>query len=145
MKKILVVDDDEDIRETTGELLRLRGYEAVTVGRVDDVLRTMRATPPDLLLQDCHMPGLDLAALIGSMRSQPALRSVPVLLFTASIEAEGFWRAVGADGMIRKPFDADELESAIGRFLVKKTPTDAGPNRAGRLATTVGAHTQPRR
>lgn len=145
MKRILIVDDDDDIRETTGELLRLRGYEVTTVGRVEDVRKSLRETPPDLVLLDCHMPGLDLASLIQSIRAQPPLRLLPVLLFTASIEAEGFWRAVGADGMIRKPFEAKELEAAIHRFLSKLRSVEGVPMSGGGAATTPTVRIKPAR
>ena len=121
MVRILIVDDNDDIREATAELLRLAGYEVVSTGRVDDVLPHLDLYVPDLLLQDCHMAGLDLARLIASIRRRPRFQKLPILLFTASIDSDEFWPSVGADGLLRKPFEMSELRDHIQRF-VGQTP-----------------------
>jgi CheY-like chemotaxis protein len=126
MRRILVVDDDADIREMTAELLRLRGYEVDTLREANEIFRFVKRTPPDVLLQDCHMPGLDLGRLIQTIRGDPACHSLPIVLFTASIEAEGFWRHIGANGFLRKPFDADDLESEIRQAIDRSKPDGSG-------------------
>ncbi|MFO1535751.1 MAG: response regulator [Thermoplasmatota archaeon] len=120
MARILVVDDNEDILESTASLLQLRGHAVETLLRAGEVLDALRRDPPDILLQDCHMPGLDLPALLRSIRAQPRLRSLPILLFTASTDAAELWRTLGADGLIWKPFEAAELQRAIDKCLASR-------------------------
>lgn len=129
MTEILVVEDDPDIRDSTAELLRARGYTVATLGDIKRLKGALRANPPDLVLQDCHMPGLDLAAAIREVRAAPHLRSVPILLYTASIEGDDFWRALGADGLVRKPFEIEELHRRIEQCL-HRAPIDSGEARA---------------
>jgi CheY-like chemotaxis protein len=120
MARILVVDDNEDILDSTASLLQLRGHTVETLLRAGEVLDALRRDPPDLLLQDCHMPGLDLPALIRSIRAQPGLRDLSILLFTASTDAGELWSAVGANGLVWKPFEAAELQRAIDKCLAGK-------------------------
>ena len=115
--RVVIVDDDEDILETTAELIRMGGLDADTIQRVGDILPRLEADPPDLLLQDAHMPGLDLGRLIGTIRAHPRLAKLPILLFTASVQAEDFWKPLGADGLVRKPFNAKALRAAIDGLL----------------------------
>ena len=113
MTRILVVEDEPDIMETTAELLRLHGFEVDTVAEIRGVVALLASNPPDLLLQDCHMPALDLARHIKAIRAAPGLQRLPIILFTASIEAAGFWKNVGADGLVRKPFDISSLVALV--------------------------------
>ena len=117
MARILLVDDNVDILETTADLLRLQGHDVYTSSSAEGVLDTLRHHPPDLLLQDCQMPGLDVGGLIHSIRAESSLRALPVLLFTASIEADAFWQSLGADGLVRKPFEAESLRHEIQATL----------------------------
>jgi CheY-like chemotaxis protein len=128
MTKVLVVDDNEDILESTASLLELRGYEVATLSNAGKVLASLAERPPDILLQDCHMPGLDLAALIRAIRAQPRLHALPILLFTASTDAAESWSAVGANGLVWKPFEAPELQRAIERCLVEGRATASIPH-----------------
>jgi chemosensory pili system protein ChpA (sensor histidine kinase/response regulator) len=114
---ILIVDDDEDILETTAELLRMGGFDTTTVRHAGKILPALEAVRPDLLLQDCHMPGLDLVRLIHTVRADPELHALPILLFTASVQAEEFWHVIGANGLLRKPFQAGSLRMAIDALL----------------------------
>lgn len=128
-----MVDDNLDILESTAELLEIRGFDVLKTNRAQDVSGIVQRGRPDLVLQDCHMPGLDLFELVPQIRLAAAPRPIRVLLYTASISADEFWVAVGADGLIRKPFEASHLERAI-RELGSVHTGVASPNSTVSLA-----------
>lgn len=111
--KVLLVDDEPAILDSTAMLLAEMGYEVVTVSRAEAILATARAERPDLLLQDVRMPGLDLHALVGEIRGDPELRHLPVLLFSASMDLADIAARLGAHTHIEKPFKPTELVAAI--------------------------------
>lgn len=116
MTRILVADDNEDILESTKLLLEMMGYDVEDVADAAQIFDRARTTRPDLILQDFHMPGLDVGTLIGRLRDEPVTAETPVVLFTATLEEEYLWRVVGADGLLRKPFDRDEMRNVIDQF-----------------------------
>lgn len=111
--KVLLVDDEPAILESTRLLLAELGYNVVCVSVAADILPTLRREHPDLLVQDVRMPGLDLDALVRNMRREPSLATIPVLLFSASMELGEIAARVGAARHIEKPFKPHELASAI--------------------------------
>ena len=113
MMRILVVDDEGDILESTSQLLHALGFDTAVCSHANRVLDTMRKEHPDLVLHDVRMPGLEIAAQLRAIRADPGLSHVPVILFTATLSAKEMAAAVGADDGIEKPFDPDRL----GEFL----------------------------
>jgi DNA-binding response OmpR family regulator len=114
--RVLIVDDDPDIRESTAMLLSLHGFEVRTHGQAEDILERIGAERPDVVLQDVMMPGLDLRGLMRRLRTHAALRGVPIVLFSASVDVEAKAREVGADGGVAKPFEVQTLVRALERF-----------------------------
>lgn len=115
--RIVIVDDNADILDTTSELLEHAGYETIRVNSGAKVLSTIQRTRPALVLQDVFMPDLDLGSLLRSLRADPLVGRTPVLLFTASVEGEDIVPQVGADGLLRKPFDLDHLRATIDTYI----------------------------
>lgn len=113
MTKILVVDDEASILRSTQLLLLDMGFEVVTCGDQSQILDTLKRERPDLLLQDVRMPGLDLDRMVASIRAEPALRSLPILLFSASMDLDEIQHRIGAVGILEKPFKPMEIVEAI--------------------------------
>ena len=113
MTKILVVDDEVSILRSTQLLLLDMGFEVATCGDQSQILETLRRERPDLLLQDVRMPGLDIDRLVTSIRADPALRNLPILLFSASMDLDEVQQRVGAVGILEKPFKPMEIVEAI--------------------------------
>ena len=105
---ILVVDDDDRLRELLREYLSENGFQVTTAEHAKDARSRMRGLEFDLLVVDVMMPGEDGLALTGSLRQ---ISSVPILLLTAMGEpedrVEGLER--GADDYMTKPFEPREL------------------------------------
>lgn len=120
--RLVVADDDADVGWTTVEFLRGAGHEVEAVTEADAILGALRTNRPDVLLQDARMPGLDLAAHVRSIRSDPALKGLRIILFTADYESLAAAKELGVDATIEKPFDPARLLAVLGR---------AGPRASG--------------
>jgi DNA-binding response OmpR family regulator len=121
LRRVLVVDDDDDIRLLLEELLRGAGYGVETAedGRV--ALRAFHASPPDLVVLDLSMPELDGFETLERLRD---LSDVPVILLTArggEIDKVRGFRA-GADDYVVKPFGRQELLARV-EALLRRAPT----------------------
>jgi DNA-binding response OmpR family regulator len=121
LRRVLVVDDDDDIRLLLQELLRGAGYDVETAedGRV--ALRVFHASPPDLVVLDLSMPELDGFETLERLRD---LSDVPVILLTArggEIDKVRGFRA-GADDYVVKPFGRQELLARV-EALLRRAPT----------------------
>ena len=112
---ILVVDDDEAIREAVADLLRGEGYRAETAADGPAGLEAAQRLRPALVLLDMRLPRLDGWALAGALRARAP--RVPILAMTAATDARRWAAEIGADGWIAKPFDVDELFETIERLL----------------------------
>jgi two-component system response regulator ChvI len=115
--KILVVDDEVSILRSTQLLLEDMGFEVITTSDHTQVVDIARKERPDLVLQDVRMPGLDLDKLVSSLRSESTLRSLPILLFSASMDLGETAQRVGAEGVLDKPFKPREVLDAVKSAL----------------------------
>lgn len=121
MKKILVIEDNAEVRENLEEILELSGYKVIlaedgTIG-VEHALRDV----PDLILCDVMMPRLDGFGVLNILSKKPQTSNVPFIFLTAKAEKNDFRRGMnlGADDYITKPFYKDELLSVIETRLRK--------------------------
>ena len=117
---ILVVDDDEGVRENLAELFEVVGYSVLTAGNAVEAMEKLSAHEVDLLLTDYRIPGPNGVELIESARrTKPGMRAVLMTAFGDSFsELESVRR--GAIGYLNKPFEADEITGLVARILALK-------------------------
>jgi PAS domain S-box-containing protein len=116
--RILIADDNADMRDYVKRLLGGRWtVEAVPDGR--QALARALAHPPDLVLSDVMMPGLDGFGLLQALRAEPRTRGIPIILLSARAgeEARVEGLEAGADDYLVKPFSARELAARVGGAL----------------------------
>ncbi|WP_148575696.1 response regulator [Nocardioides caldifontis] len=119
-RKVLVVDDDDDIREITGVALELMGgWSVVDTDRGATAVRLAVEEQPDLVLLDVMMPDLDGPGTFRLLQQDPRTRDIPVILLTAKVQVgEGrLWDDLAVAGVISKPFDPMGLVEQIDRLL----------------------------
>lgn len=106
-KKILLVDDTKLFIELEKNFLKLSPVRALTAASGEEALEVMRKEQPDLVFMDLHMPGMGGAACCGRIKSDPTLRSIPVIMVTSSAKDEDLelCRQAGCNGYITKPID----------------------------------------
>ena len=110
---ILVVDDDAPILLLMRNLLREFGFDPVTAATGQQALEEARKRTPALILLDRNMPGMTGDEVLGAMRSDGALSSVPVLMLTGEPMDPAEVRTLGATGAVLKPFDVSALVQMI--------------------------------
>ena len=114
--RVLLVDDDPEILEATGQVLREWGYAVDAASDGEGALALARKAQPDLMLIDLMMPGMDGWTLIRRMREEDLARDVPVVVFSAHPEQREKG-SVGVDAALRKPFELEELQDVVERLL----------------------------
>lgn len=117
--KIMIVDDDPDIRAVVAAMLEAVGLLAATVGSAEEALLRVRAEPCDLMILDWNLPrmtGIDLCRLL---RKEPAFAAMPILFLTANASSRDMVDAFasGCDDYVVKPFRAPELGARIFSLL----------------------------
>ncbi|MDB4899460.1 MAG: Chemotaxis protein methyltransferase CheR, partial [Gemmatimonadetes bacterium] len=114
--RILVADDNADMREYVSRLLRAQGWAVDAHGDGTAALDAVRNNRPDLVLSDILMPGLDGFGLLRALRNDKATATIPVILLSARAgeEARVEGAAAAADDYIVKPFSAPELVARVG-------------------------------
>jgi DNA-binding response OmpR family regulator len=108
---ILVVDDDPGVRNLVVDVLESEGYAVRAVEDGFAALRSVENAPPDCVVLDVMMPGLDGHDVLSLLRSRSYGTRVPVVMLTAAADDESAWRAwsSGVDYFLGKPFAPDEL------------------------------------
>ena len=122
---ILVVDDDPNIRQVVQLYLAKEGFTVRTADRGDTALQQVRADPPDLILLDVMLPGLDGRQVLTQVRKSSG---IPVIMLTARDDTldKVIDLELGADDYITKPFDGKELAARVKAVLRRtRGPEDA--------------------
>ena len=128
--KILVIDDEEDIRELVGLNLRREGYEVVSCETGEEGLDLARSRKPDLILLDLMLPGIDGLEVCRKLKTDPLVASIPVVMLTAKSEEIDVVTGLelGADDYVTKPFSGKVLIArvrALLRRLDEPEPSDS--------------------
>jgi DNA-binding response OmpR family regulator len=134
--RILVVDDDVDIRGLLGELLRRAGYDVAEAESGKAGLRQFYSSPPDLVLLDVSMPELDGWQTLERIRD---LSEVPVMMLTARAGELEKVRGLkgGADDYVTKPFGRQELLARVEALLRRSGPRAEEPTTYGDGSVTI--------
>ncbi len=119
MAKILIAEDEPDIRELVLFMLRFAGYEVVAASNGEEAVRTAAREKPDLILLDVRMPrmtGYDACRLI---KANPALRDVPIVFLSAKGQEAEIQSGLdaGAEEYLLKPFSPAELTNRVRGIL----------------------------
>ena len=119
MKKILVIEDEEFIRENLIELLEIEGFEALGAENGCVGVDLAKQYQPDLILCDVMMPELDGYGVYDSLREDSATAMIPFLFLTASADRSNLHRIrdLGMNDYILKPFNVDKFLTAIANRL----------------------------
>ncbi len=121
MAKILIAEDEPDIRELVAFMLRFAGYEVLAASNGEEAVQVATREIPDLILMDVRMPrmtGYDACRL---MKANPDLRDVPVVFLSAKGQESEIQSGLeaGAEEYLLKPFSPDELTNRVRGLLSK--------------------------
>jgi CRP-like cAMP-binding protein/CheY-like chemotaxis protein len=120
--KILIIEDNNDIRESTAEILELAGYEVIQASHGKTGVELAQKHTPHIILCDIMMPELDGYGVLYLLSKNPDTASIPFIFLTAKSERVDFRKGMemGADDYLTKPYDDIELLNAIESRLQKK-------------------------
>jgi len=121
MKKILLIEDNIEVRENTAEILELAGYEMLTAEDGKEGVRVAKSQLPDLVICDIMMPGLDGYGVLHILSRNAAISLIPFVFLTAKADKPDIRKVMnlGADDYITKPFEETELLDAIESRIKK--------------------------
>ncbi|HJW90000.1 MAG TPA: response regulator [Anaerolineales bacterium] len=124
---ILYVEDSPENRLLVRRVLQAEGYTVLEAAGADQAVQVLQTHLPDLILMDINMPGVDGYTLTARLKSQAALKHVPIIALTANVRRGDWERSIqaGCDGYIQKPFDVDDLPIQVQGYLqaARKFPT----------------------
>ncbi len=125
-KRILVIDDNTDIRENTAEILELAGYKTFTAENGKRGVEVAMKERPSVIVCDIMMPELDGYGVLHLLRKNPDTQNIPFIFLTAKTERSDFRKGMemGADDYITKPFEDIELLNAVEIRLKKSEILD---------------------
>ena len=117
--RVLVADDDPDIKELVAYRLERAGYDVITADDGLSALALAVEHRPDVAVLDVMMPGLDGHGVTRGMREHEATARTPIILLTARVQDADVARglAAGADDYLKKPFSPHELRSRVAAVL----------------------------
>ncbi len=123
MFRILVIDDEKQIRDNIAEILEYGGYDVLKAEHGAMGIRLAREALPDLIICDIAMPGLDGFDVFQALQSDPLTVVLPFLFVTAQADHASIRHAMslGADDYLTKPFVAEEVLSAVRARIEKRT------------------------
>ncbi|MBN1794486.1 MAG: response regulator [Candidatus Omnitrophica bacterium] len=118
-KKILIIDDEINVTTITRVRLELEGYQVKYAYTAETGLEKLMSEPFDLLLLDVVLPDVDGCTLARQIRSHPALKDLPIILFTAGKikDLEQRVREIGVNDSLQKPFDKETLLTKVKNII----------------------------
>src|SRR5689334_5754226 len=121
MKSVLVIDDNQNIRENTAEIMELAGYKTLTAENGKKGVDIAVKEKPDIIICDIMMPELDGYGVLHLLRKNPETQDIPFIFLTAKTERADFRKGMemGADDFVTKPFEEIELLNAVEIRLKK--------------------------
>ena len=117
MAKILLIDDDPDIRTVMGVTLKKEGYEVATASRREEALEMIEQEKPSLILLDVLLSGTDGRELCREIKSAEETKHIPVIMFSGHPSAAFQFESYGANDFIAKPFNTETLLEKLSRQI----------------------------
>ena len=142
--RVLIVEDEPDIRDLVVHHLKREGYLVSAASSGEEALRQVLAAPPDLVLLDLMMPAMDGLEVCRRLRQDPATAMLPIMMLTAKGDEVDrvLGLEIGADDYIVKPFSPRELLARVRAVLRRSRPAPgAAPLTLGALVIDLGTHT----
>ncbi|MET3980425.1 two-component system phosphate regulon response regulator PhoB [Mucilaginibacter sp. UYP25] len=118
-KKILIIEDDNDILEITTTVLNIANFEVSGSNGTDDIIALVKTHQPDLVLTDYMLPGLTGGQICKIIKNHKDTAGIPVILMSAYQKQAIAVGNFDYDAYIKKPFNIDYLVSVINKFIAK--------------------------
>ena len=129
-ESVLIIEDEEDIRELVNYNLSKEGYQITSVESGDEGFKTAKAKQPNLIVLDLMLPGMDGLEICKLLKGDPKTQHIPIVMLTAKGEESDVITGLelGADDYITKPFSPKVLVARIRMILRRKSRHEVGDN-----------------
>ena len=117
LKRILILDDNQDILDIVEEALTYEQFEVHSTTLASDIAPLIEKIKPNLVLLDFRVSGTNGGEVCRSIKSSPDFSNIPVIIFSAYINSESILFGYGCDAVIYKPFNLDELVSKVNSLI----------------------------
>ncbi len=117
-KKILMFDDDAEIKFLCGEILTRNGIELVTADNAADALEIAIEEKPDLILMDIWLPNSGGEAAAERIKNNEQSYEIPIVFFSANADTDVITTKVGARGYIKKPFEITDFINKVKAYML---------------------------
>ncbi len=118
VKKIMIVDDEEDIRTSVGQILEMSGFEIIKAENGNECIDKLKENMPDLIVLDIMMPGMNGWDVAAKIKENPQWSSIPIVFLTAKGDemSIGMGNLSSVDYVV-KPFDIIDLKNRIEKVI----------------------------
>ena len=116
-RKIIIFDDDEDILSICSYILEEQGWDVYTFTDCNNIAEKVSGISPDVILMDNWIPDTGGIVATQTLKSEDALKDIPVVYFSANSDIQQLATHAGAESYIAKPFDLEELGRVIDKAL----------------------------
>jgi len=123
-EKVLVVDDERQIRDLLGEFLEREGYEVLLSSAGEEAIELAERKIPHAILLDVKMPGIDGIEVCKRLKAEPKTQFIPVIMITGYVDNKMVAIESGADDFVNKPIDLVELAVRVKSILRIRYLTD---------------------
>jgi CheY-like chemotaxis protein len=120
MAKVLIVDDQSESGYLLARIIRYLGHQGVHVPSGEDALNYVHESPPDAVLLDYMMPGMDGLEVLRRLREDPRTRKLPIIMFSANNDpriVESAMKGGASDYWVKASLAINEMESRLSRWL----------------------------
>jgi DNA-binding response OmpR family regulator len=118
LKRILVLDDNQDILDIISEALLYEKFEVKVTLDCEDIIALTETYKPDLIILDYHLAGTNGKDICHQLKAHPGLGHIPVIICSAYIRSDVDFSSWGCDGVIAKPFGLDELTDKVNNLIL---------------------------
>jgi CheY-like chemotaxis protein len=118
-KKILVIDDNDDLLDLIKEILEQNGYEVECLGSTDNIIHSVVNIKTNLIILDYLLSGINGGELCAQLKKDPLTSHLPVLIMSAYPQVLKSLGHYGQDAFVAKPFEIEELLETVSHFLLK--------------------------
>lgn len=119
LNRVLCIDDEPDHLQISKTILQRSGYEVLTLSDCRNLMDAVREFRPVLIFLDHNMPQMTGTVATKMLKADASTRHIPIIYFTSDNNIESLASAAGADGWIRKPFDAGHLVTIAQKFIAQ--------------------------
>ena len=119
MARILIANDDTDLVAICRDVLEADGHSVLGVVGGSEALKEVHRWSPDAILVDWQMPDTDGTSVIRALRGDSRTAAIPILMMSGAQDGPQVAARAGADGFLAKPFDAEELSTAMNAVIAR--------------------------